>query len=330
MDRRRLVIGAVAALGACRVVRPVFAQSAGKTYRIGILDYGSEAARTGWWKALDARLRELGYVEGKNLQVESRFAGGNMERLPALADELVARKVDAIVVAGSAAAAAAKRATTTIPIITTTGPDPVRLGLAKSFARPGGNVTGLTSITSDLSGKRLELIKSLLPKASRVGVVFDAQSTGASQLSASETEAAAAPLGMTILKRGAHDVADVEAAFKEMRDARADVVIVVASAAFFSHRRRLAESAVKHRLPTVTGGREYVEAEFLLGYGPDYPDLFRRAADYVDRIFKGAKPGDLPIERPSKFELVINLKTAKSLGITIPSDLAFRADHLIQ
>jgi putative tryptophan/tyrosine transport system substrate-binding protein len=329
MDRRRLVIGAVAALGACRVVRPVFAQSAGKTYRIGILDYGSEAARTGWWKALDARLRELGYVEGKNLQVESRFAGSSMERLPALADELVARKVDAIVTAGSAAAAAAKRATTTIPIVTTTGPDPVRLGLAKSFARPGGNVTGLTSITTDLSGKRLELIKSLLPKASRVGVVFDQQSR-ASQLGATETEAAATPLEITILKRGTRDVADVEAAFKEMRDARADVLILVASAAFFSHRSRLAESAVKHGLPTITGGQEYVEAGFLLGYGPDYPDLFRRAADYVDRIFKGAKPGDLPIERPSKFELVINLKTAKSLGITIPSDLAFRADHLIQ
>jgi putative ABC transport system substrate-binding protein len=160
-------------------------------------------------------------------------------------------------------------------------------------------------------------------------VVFDQQSR-ASQLGATETEAAATPLEITILKRGTRDVADVETAFKEMRDARADVLILVASAAFFSHRSRLAESAVTHGLPTITGGQEYVEAGFLLGYGPDYPDLFRRAADYVDRIFKGAKPGDLPIERPSKFELVINLKTAKSLGITIPSDLAFRADHLIQ
>jgi putative ABC transport system substrate-binding protein len=159
--------------------------------------------------------------------------------------------------------------------------------------------------------------------------VFDGQSR-ASQLSAAESEAAAPPLGMSILRRGVRDVADVEAAFKEMREARADVVILVASAAFFSHRKRLADVALQHRLPTVTAGQEYVEAGFLIGYGPDYPDLFRRAGDYVDRIFKGAKPGDLPIERPSKFELVINLKTAKALGITVPSDLAFRADHLIQ
>jgi putative ABC transport system substrate-binding protein len=252
-----------------------------------------------------------------------------MELLPALAADLVARKVDVIVTAGSAAAAAAKGATTTIPIVTTTGPDPVRLGLAKSFARPGGNVTGLTSITSDLSGKRLELIRALLPKASRVGVVFDGKSR-ASELSAKESEAAAPPLGMTILKRAARDVADVETAFKELRDARADVVILVTSAAFFGQRQRLAEAAVQFRLPTISGGQEYVQAGFLIGYGPDYPDLFRRAGDYVDRILKGAKPGDLPIERPSKFELVINLKTAKLLGIAVPSDLAFRADHLIQ
>jgi putative ABC transport system substrate-binding protein len=324
MDRRGFVVGGLGILAACAArAQP------GKVHRIGILDYGAEAARAAWWKALHLRLHELGYVAGGNLQIEGRFAGGSMERLPALADELVARRVDLIVTAGSAAAAAAKRATATIPIVTTTGPDPVRLGLAQSFARPGGNVTGLTSITSDLSGKRLELIRTLLPKASRVGVVFDGQSR-ASQLSAAESEAAAPPLGMSILRRGVRDVADVEAAFKEMREARADVVILVASAAFFSHRKRLADVALQHRLPTVTAGQEYVEAGFLIGYGPDYPDLFRRAGDYVDRIFKGAKPGDLPIERPSKFELVINLKTAKALGITVPSDLAFRADHLIQ
>jgi putative ABC transport system substrate-binding protein len=247
-----------------------------------------QRARIGWWKALYARLRELGYVEGKNLQVESRFAGGNMERLPALADELVARKVDAIVVAGSAAAAAAKHATTTIPIVTTTGPDPVRLGLAKSFARPGGNVTGLTSITSDLSGKRLELIKSLLPKASRVGVVFDAQSTGASQLGASETEAAAAPLGMTILKRGARDVADVEVAFKEMRDAR-PTWSSGRQRRFFSHRRRLAGAPSSIACRRSQQGRVR-RGGFSARYGPDYPDLFRRAADYVDRIFKAPSP----------------------------------------
>jgi len=327
MHRRKFVIG-LAALGAPCIARSALAQQ-GRTYRIGILDYGSEAARAVWWKPFRARLQELGYVEGKNLQIESRFAGGSIERLPALADELVARRVDLIVTAGSAAAFAAKKATTTIPIVMTTGPDPVRLGLVASFARPGGNVTGLTSIASDLSGKRLELIRTLLPKASRVAVVFDGESR-ASQLSATESEAAAPPLGMTILKRGARDVADVEAAFKEMREARADVVILVASAAFFSHRKRLADVALQHRLPTVTGGQEYVEAGFLIGYGADFPDIFRRAAEYVDRILKGAKPGDLPIERPSKFELVINLKTAKSLGITIPSDLAFRADHLIQ
>jgi putative ABC transport system substrate-binding protein len=327
MHRRKFVIG-LAALGAPCIARPGLAQP-GKVHRIGILDYGSEAARAAWWKPFRARLHELGYVEGKNLEVESRFAGGSMESLPALAADLVMRKVDVIVAAGSAATAAAKRATSTIPIVTTTGPDPVRLGLAKSFARPGGNVTGLTSITSDLSGKRLELIRTLLPKASRVGVVFDGKGF-ASELSAAESEAAAPPLGMTILKRAARDVADAETAFKEMRDARADVVILVASAAFFSQRQRLAEAAVQHRLPTVTGGREYVEAGFLIGYGTDYPDLFRRAGDYVDRILKGARPGDLPIERPSKFELVINLKTAKALGIAVPSDLAFRADHLIQ
>ena len=271
----------------------------------------------------------MGYVEGRNLQIESRFAGGSMEQLPKLAGELVARKVDVIVTAGSATATTAKAVTTTIPIVTTTGSDPVRMGLVDSFARPGGNVTGLTSMVDDLSAKRLELIRSLLPKASRVGVVFNDQNPS-SRLSVTETEAAARPLGMIVLPRGAHSVAGLEAAFKELRDARADVVIVVANATYFSNRQRLAELAIKHRLPTVAGGRDYVEAGALIGYGPDFQDLFRRGAEYVDRILKGAKPADLPIERPSKFELVINTRTAKALGINVPSALTFRADYLVQ
>jgi putative ABC transport system substrate-binding protein len=331
MDRRRVLLVALVVLGTAPIGAPgsVRAQTPRKVRRVGTLDYGGGEGRIRWWKAFSARLHELGYVEGETLQMESRFATGSVEHLPALAAELVARNVDVLVTASSLATAAARRATATVPIVTTTGPDPVQMGFAASFARPGGNVTGLTSITSDLSGKRLELIKTLSPKASVVGILFDANSK-ASRLSVAETKAAAGAFGVTLLEQTAHDLAGIEAALKNMSDARADMLIVVNSALFFTHRHRLGELALQHRLPTVTGAQEYVEAGSLIGYGTDYPDLFRRAAEYVDRIFKGAKPGELPIERPSKFELVINLKTAKALGVAVPPALVFRADHLIQ
>jgi putative ABC transport system substrate-binding protein len=330
MRCRPVVLALLFILGLLAAPLAAEAQQAGKVYRIGLLDYSEpDPARQAWWNVFRQQMRELGYVEGQNVSFEPRWGQGDNARLPKLAAELAGLKVDLLVTGGTSAAVAAKRATSTIPIVMATGGDPVALGLVASLRQPGGNVTGTTSINSELAGKRLELLRIVAPRASRVAILWDERNTG-SRLVVDETEAAAKTAGLTIHSVPVRSPAEIEAAFAAAARGRAGALITVASPMLFSHRKRLAELAVKHRLPTAVGSREYVEAGGLVGYGADYPDLFRRAAVYVDKILKGAKPGDLPIWQPTKFELVINVKTAKALGLTIPQSLLGRADEVIQ
>ena len=328
IERRRFM--ALMAGGLLAAPRAAEAQQAGKVYRIGLLDYSApDPARQAWWNAFRQRMRELGYVEGQNVTFEPRWAQGDLDRVPKLAAELVGLKMDVIVTGGQVAAIAAKRATSTIPIVMGTGSDPVAVGLVASLRQPGGNVTGLTSINSELSGKRLELLRTVAPRAARIAILWDEGDAG-SRLIVDETEAAAKTAGLTIHRVAVGSAAGLEAAFAAVVRGRAGALTIDSTARLFPYRKRIAELAVKHRLPAVAGLREYVEVGCLASYGTDYPDLFRRAAVYVDKILKGAKPGDLPIEQPTKFELVINLKTAKALGLTIPQSLLGRADEVIQ
>jgi ABC-type uncharacterized transport system substrate-binding protein len=304
------------------------AQPAGKIPRIGILRQGSppdplvEAFRQG--------LRELGYVEDRNISIEYRWTEGRDERLPDLAADLVRLKVDIIVTSGSGSLAA-KRATTTIPIVMQVSIDPVGSGLVASLARPGGNITGMATLTEDMPGKWLELLKELLPQVSRVAVLFDttSPSSAAQQLKASE--AAASTLGLRLHTLKVRDPDDLGAAFAEAQRSRAEGLIIFGSAFIFANRTRLVELAAKHRLPTIYDQRAFIVGPGgLVSYGPNIQDLFRRAATFVDKILKGAKPADLPVEQPTKFELVINLKAAKTLGLTIPPSVLARADEVIQ
>jgi putative ABC transport system substrate-binding protein len=247
-----------------------------------------------------------------------------------LATELVAAKVDILVTAGNPASLAAKQATSASPIVTATGPDPVELGLAASLARPGGNVTGMTSISSELSAKRLELLKELIPQVSRVTALSDRTALG-SALNVRDMEVAARSLRIALQSVAVRpDPRDYDAAFVAIKRAGAGAVIVVQSSAFFSSYQRIADLALTHRLPSAGGSKEYAEAGGLFTYGADFPDLFRRAAVFVDKILKGAKPADLPVEQPTTFELIINLKTAKALGLAISQSLLRRADQVIQ
>ena len=253
-----------------------------------------------------------------------------MSRLQGLATELVAAKVDILVTAGNPAALAAKQVTSSIPIVTANGPDPVELGLAATLARPGGNVTGVTSISSELSAKRIGLLKELIPQVSRVAALWDRAARG-SALNVRDTEVAARSLGIALQSVAVRpDPRDYDAAFVAIKRDGAGAVIVVQSSAFFAGYQRLSDLALTHRLPSVGGSKEYPEAGGLMSYGADYPDLFQRAAVFVDKILKGAKPADLPIEQPTKYELVINLKTAKALGLKIPRSLLLRADQVIE
>jgi len=306
------------------------AQSPGKVVRIGLLDFGaSNPSSEARWKPLRDRLRELGYVEGQNVAFEPRWGNGQVDRLPGLAAELVNLKVDIVVTATGEASLAAKRATSSIPIVFATSPDPVRLGLVASLARPGANVTGVISLSSDLSGKRVEFLKQMIPRAARIAVLSDPENRS-SEFILRDAESVAKSLGVVVQSVDARGPKEFDAAFSAMKRARADAVFLGVNSPFLAHRRRLAELAVSYRLPMMTPAREYAEAGALVSYGTDYPDRFRRAATYVDKILKGAKPGDLPIEQPTKFELVINLKTAKLIGLTIPQSVLGRADELIQ
>jgi putative ABC transport system substrate-binding protein len=277
-------------------------------------------------------LRDLGYVESRNLVIEIRSAEGKLERLPALAAELVALKVDVILAGGTLPALAAKQATKTIPIVFASAIDPVTDGLVTSLARPGGNVTGLSAQAPELVGKRLELLKQALPGASRVAVLW--QPGGLGERTAKdilkEAEVAGRALGVRLQFVEARGPADFDRAFLDMTGARAGALTVLGGTMLLNERRRLVDLAAKNRLPAMYGLREYVDAGGLMSYGSNNADLFRRAATYVDKILRGAKPGDLPVEQPTKFELVINLKTAKALGLTIPPSILGRADHIIE
>jgi putative ABC transport system substrate-binding protein len=318
------LLGSLALLAAPRAAE---AQPAAKTPRIGLLDLGSMAGRALLWDAFRQGMRELGYVEGRTVIFEPRGADGKRERLPALAAELVRLPVDVLVVAGTTGLEAARRATATIPIVTTSWA-PSETGGVTSLARPGGSVTGLTTLTTALSGKRLELARELVPGAS-LAILWDAGSVGGPpQLR--ETEAAAKALGVRLHAVGVRSPPDFAEAFSTLARKGPTVLLVTSTPQFFGERERLADLARTHRLPTVWGLREYVEAGGLISYGTKLTEVFRRAAVYVDRILKGAKPGDLPVEQPTRFELVINLRTAKALGLTIPPALLARADELIQ
>jgi putative ABC transport system substrate-binding protein len=326
---RRTFLGAIA--GAL-LAAPLAAegQQAGNVVRIGLLSTAaSDSGGAARWTAFREQLRELGYVEGQNVIFESRWGEEQVGRLRGLAAELIDAKVDILVTVGSEAALAAKQATSSIPIVMATGADPVKLGVVASLARPGGNITGLFSLSNELAGKRLEFLKQLIPRLSRVAVLRESDNR-ASALVLRDAESAARPLGLVVQGVGVRGAKELDAAFVAMKRARADAVLVLETSLFFADRRRIADLALMHRLPMAAQAKEYVEAGALVSYGTDYLDLFRRAATYVDKILKGAKPADLPIEQPTKIELVINLKTAKALGLTIPPSVLGRADELIQ
>jgi putative ABC transport system substrate-binding protein len=328
IDRRAFILTTAGSLLAAPLAAE--GQPAGKVVRIGLLDYAaSDPASAARWKAFREQLHGLGYVEGQNVVFEPRWGDGQVGRLPSLAAELVDAKVDILVTAGSEAALAAKQATNSIPIVTATGGDPVESGLVTGLAQPGGNVTGVISLVAQLAGKRLELLKQLIPQASRIAILRDPDNHS-SALSLRGAESAAKSLGVVVQGVGVRGPRDFDAAFLAMKRARTDAVILAENTRFIADRRRIADLAVMHRLPMMVAAKEYAEAGGRISYGTDYPDLFRRAATYVDKILKGAKPGDLPIEQPTKFELVINLKTAKALGLTIPPSLLQRADQVIE
>ena len=302
------------------------AQQAGKVPRVGFL----AAAGAGFLESFRQGLRELGWVEGQNIVVDYRFAEGRFDRLPDLAAELVRLKVDVIVAVPTPAAAAAKNATATISVVMIGVGDPVGQGLIASLARPGGNVTGLSySVDLKLFGKQLELLKETVPKVRRVAILSN-PGNPAHALGIREVKVAARSLGVQLQLLEARGPEDFDGAFAAMAKERVGALLVVSDSMFSLHRTRLLDLAARSRLPAAYGFRDLVEAGGLMSYGPSVPDLYRRAATYVDKILKGAKPGDLPVEQPTKFELVINIKTAKALGLTIPQSMFIRADQIIQ
>ena len=328
MERRAFVVGS---LGLLTVPLAVEAQPAGaKVPRIGFLAL-NRGANPHLREAFLQGLRDLGYVEGRNVVIENRDAEGKLERLPALATELVALKVDVIVTGGGTPTAlAAKQATKTLPIVFTSATDPVTDELVASLARPGGNLTGLSNLAPELVGKCLEQIKETVPQVSLVAVLWQPGSAGGHTDMLKAAERAARPLGVRLQIVEARGPADFDRAFSDMTRARAGALAVLGSAIFNSERRRLVDLAARNRLPTVYTSRDFVDAGGLMTYGPSLADSFRRAAAYVDKILKGTKPGDLPVEQPTKFELMINLRTAKALGLTIPPSLLLRADQVIE
>ena len=331
MTTRRAFIGTLAG-GLLTAPFAAEAQQAAKVARLGFLAL-NPAANPHLHEAFRQGLRDLGYVEGRNLVIEYRDAEGKLERLPALAAELVALKVDVIVAGGTLAAVAATQATKTIPIVFASAiGDPITDGLVTSLARPGGNVTGLSSLGPELVGKCLEQLTQAVPGVSRVAVLWHpgGLTERTRKDSLKEAEVAARALGVRLQFVEARGPADFDRAFSEMTRARAGALTVWGSGMFLGERRRLVDLAAKNRLPAGYSSTEYVDAGGLMAYGPNFADLFRRAATYVDKILKGAKPAELPVEQATKFELVINLRTAKALGLTIPQSLLLRADQVIE
>ena len=306
------------------------AQQPNKVPRIGFLNASSASSVGSRMDEFRQGLSDLGYVERENIIVEYRHAEGQQDRLGKLANELVRLNVDVIVAGGTASTRAAMDATKTIPIVMTNVSDPVALGFAVSLSRPRNNVTGLSTLAPELSGKRLELLKEVLPQISRVALPGDAINPGNGQ-AVKETEIAANGLGIRLHSYlHVRETKDIEVAFRSADKARAEALLGLTSAVLFSHRKQIASLTTKHRLPAVYGQPEYVEDGGLLSYGTNIGDLYRRAATYVDKILKGAKPADLPVEQPTKFEMVINLKTAQQIGLTIPPSVLARADKVIK
>src|SRR4051794_12087086 len=331
MNRRALVgVTAGALLTSLVATWPsVDAQSRDNTRRIGFLASGSSAFAAPIVGAFRAGLRDLGWAEGQNVMIEFRFAEGRFDRLPDLAAELVRLKMDLIVAVPTPAALAAKNATGTIPIVMISVTDPQGIGLVASLARPGGNVTGGSfSVGIDIIGKQLQLLKEVFPRASSVAILLNPANPGHAQI-LNKMKADAKSLGLSLHLLEARAPDEFDDAFAAITKDHVDTLLVVADAMFQANRTRLAELAAKNRLPTMYTFREYADAGGLISYGPNLVSQYRQAAVYVDKILKGAKPGDLPVEQPTKFELVINLKTAKALGITIPQSLLQRADELI-
>ncbi len=300
------------------------AQAGGTMRHVGYLSpgpgYPFEAFREG--------LQELGYVEGRNIAIERRSAEGKPERLPDLAADLVQLRVDVIVTATTAATQAAQRATTTIPIVFALADEPVELGLVASVAKPGGNITGLTGLIAEITAKRLELLKELSPRVKRVAVLWGPYPFSARVLR--EVESASHALGLTLHEIEVQQPIELDGAFARMAAWRAEALLVLPHPMFLAQRTRLAELSAKHRLPSTYHLKEFVEVGGLMSYAPDVADMSRRAAGYVDKILKGAKPSELPVDQPIKFELVINLKTAKALGLTVPQSLLLQADKVIR
>jgi len=307
------------------------AQQPEKTVRIGFLGGMSAPAFGERMEVFRQQLRELGYVEGKNIIFEQRWAEGKADRLGPLASELVARKVDVLVTfGGSAPAHAAKKATGTIPIVMAAGgSDPAASGLVASLARPSGNITGMANIFTDLRGKQMEILKETLPKLLRVAVLWNPD-TPSADAGFQYTESEAQKLGLRFQSLAVRKADDFDKVFQTAKKARAGAVLVTANPLMFTHFDRIAALGAKHRLPTIQSQKEFVEAGGLMMYGPSETDIYRRAAIYVDKILKGAKPAELPVERPTKFQLIINLKTAKQIGVTIPPNVLARADRVIK
>ena len=304
------------------------AQQAKKVPRIGYLTAASASAMMPRANAFRQGLRELGYVEGKNILIEFQYADGKLDRLPALAAELVRLNIDIIVSGGPAATRPAREATSTIPIIMAQDGDPVGNGFVVSLAQPGGNITGLSTVAPEMSGKRLELLKEIIPKLSRVAVFGNSSDPGNARV-LKETELAAAAFGLKLQYIEVVSLADIETAFRSASKGRADAVLLIPNPILTPHRALVADLAVKSRLPVIYD-TQYVEAGGLMTYGVNLPDLDRRAATYVDNILKGAKPADLTVEQPTKFEFIINLKPAQQIGLTIPPNVLARADKVLK
>jgi ABC-type uncharacterized transport system substrate-binding protein len=325
MRRRDFII----VIGRAAVAWPVGVHAQHKIPRIGFMGNSTAALETNLVDAFREGLRELGYEEGRNIAIEYRWAEGNYDRFPMLAAELIATKVDAIVTAGTPAALAVKSATTTVPLVMVAVGDPIGTGLVSSLARPGGNLTGLSSIAPDLEGKRLQLLREVLPALSHVAMFVNSLNPFHVS-SMKQARAAAQAMGIKLQLHDIRKSEDLDGAFAAIRKERPDALLILADRVFLHNRQRMMDFINELRLPNVNAYKELVEAGGLMSYGPSYEDMHKRAAIYVDKILKGTKPADLPIEQPSKFTFIVNLKAAKALGVTVPSQLLGLADQLIE
>jgi putative ABC transport system substrate-binding protein len=322
-------IGFIIALGILLGPLAAQAQQTGTVYRIGFLGNSTAALEANLVAPFREGLRDLGYVEGRNVLIEYRWAEGKYDRFPALIGELLALKVAVIVTAGTPATLAVKKATTSVPLVMTAVGDPVGTGIVPSLSHPGGNITGLTAISTEMDAKRLELLREVVPSVSYIALLWNAASP-LQVLAEKQVQAAAQVLRMRVLSLGVKTEEEIKSALAVMARERPDALLVLADRLLLHHRALIMDFATRHRLPGVHAYRELVEAGGLMSFGPSYADMHKRAAYFVDRILKGAKPGDLPVERPRTFELVINLKVAKALGLTIPQSVLLRGTEIIQ